>query len=151
MEKRLLATRDKIRNKRRELTGGVVEDKVKELGKRTYEELEEDLDALYMAAIEGKGKASEAGHKLFDEVLHLLEPSTDLGHLHEEAVGYVDAELHILHILPVLRILVAQGKVNVMDIEPDGVQVGEYESTELLDLLSRHAMTPVPAQVRVKI
>lgn len=68
LEKRLITTREKIRSRRRELTGGIVEDKVKEIGKKTYEELDKDLDALQQAVKEGRTKAGESGHKLFDEL-----------------------------------------------------------------------------------
>ncbi len=68
LEKRLITTREKIRSRRRELTGGAVEDKIKEIGKRTFEELDKDLDALQQTAKEGKAKAGEVGYKLFDEI-----------------------------------------------------------------------------------
>ena len=68
LEKRLISTREKIRSKRRELTGGVVEDKVKGIGKKTYEELDKDLNALQQAVKEGRAKAGETSHKLFDEI-----------------------------------------------------------------------------------
>jgi hypothetical protein len=68
LEKRLIDTREKIRSRRRELTGGVVEDKIKEIGKKTYEELDKDLDALQQTVKEGRAKAGEASYKLFDEI-----------------------------------------------------------------------------------
>lgn len=68
IEKRLLSTREKIRTRRREITGGVVEDKVKELGKRTYDELDKDLDALYQAVLEAKTKTKEVGQNIYDEL-----------------------------------------------------------------------------------
>ena len=68
LEKRLIATREKIKSRRREITGGAVEDKVKEMGKKTYDELAKDLDVLHQAAIEGKAKAGDVSHKLYDEI-----------------------------------------------------------------------------------
>ncbi len=68
LEKRLLDTREKIRSTRREMTGGVVEDKLKEIGKKTYEELDKDLGALQQTVIEGKTKAKEGTIKLFNEI-----------------------------------------------------------------------------------
>jgi hypothetical protein len=68
LEKRLISTREKIRTKRREITGGVVEDKVKGLGKNTYEELDRDLEALSKAVKDGSAKASGATLRLFDEI-----------------------------------------------------------------------------------
>lgn len=68
LEKRLFNTREKIKKIRREITGGVVEDKVKELGIRTYDELDKDLDALHLAIVDAKGKAKDASKKLYDEL-----------------------------------------------------------------------------------
>jgi hypothetical protein len=68
LEKRLISTREKIRNKRREITGGTVEDKAKDLGKHTYEELDQDLDGLQKAVKEGSVKAGGATLRLFDEI-----------------------------------------------------------------------------------
>lgn len=68
LEKRLISTRERIRNKRREITGGTVEDKVKELGKHTYEELDQDLDGLQKAVKDGSAKAGGATLRLFDEI-----------------------------------------------------------------------------------
>ena len=68
LEKRLLSTREKIRTKRREITGGKVEDRIKGLGKNTYEELDKDLDGLQQAVKEGSSKASGATLRLFNEV-----------------------------------------------------------------------------------
>ena len=68
LEKRLLNTREKIRTIRRDITGGVVEDKIKELGKNGYDELDRDLDALHKMVVDGKAKATEAGSKIYDEL-----------------------------------------------------------------------------------
>ena len=68
LEKRLISTREKIRNKRREITGGTVEDKVKDLGKNTYEELDKDLDGLQKAVKEGSVKVGGATLTLFNEI-----------------------------------------------------------------------------------
>jgi hypothetical protein len=68
IEKRLLSTREKIRQTRREITGGVVEDKIKELGKRSYDELDNELDALHKAVVEGKAKAKDVSGKIFEEL-----------------------------------------------------------------------------------
>lgn len=68
LEKKLINTREMIRSRRRELTGGVVEDKIKEIGKKTYEELDKDLDTLQQYVKEGRTKAGEKSHKLFDEI-----------------------------------------------------------------------------------
>jgi hypothetical protein len=68
LEKRLTTTREKIRNKRREITGGVVEDKIKEVGKSTFEELDRDLDGLSKAVKEEGAKAGGASLRLFDEI-----------------------------------------------------------------------------------
>ncbi len=68
LEKRLISTREKIRNKRREITGGTIEDKVKELGQNTYEELDKDLDGLQNAVKEGSVKVGGATLRLFDEI-----------------------------------------------------------------------------------
>ena len=68
LQKRLLNTREKIRTIRRDITGGVVEDKVKELGMKGYDELDRDLDALHKMVVEGKAKATEKGVKLYDEL-----------------------------------------------------------------------------------
>ena len=68
LEKRLLNTREKIRTIRRDITGGVVEDKVKELGKKGYDELDRDLGALHKMVVDGKAKATEAGSKIYDEL-----------------------------------------------------------------------------------
>jgi hypothetical protein len=68
LEKRLISTRERIRNKRREITGGVVEDKVKDIGKNTFEELDKDLDGLQKAVKEGSTKAGGATLRLFDEI-----------------------------------------------------------------------------------
>ena len=68
LEKRLLNTREKIRTIRREITGGVVEDKVKELGMKGYDELDHDLDALHKMVVDGKAKATESGLKIYDEL-----------------------------------------------------------------------------------
>lgn len=68
LEKRLLNTREKIRTIRRDITGGVVEDKVKELGMKGYDELDRDLDALHKMVVEGKAKASETGKKMYVEL-----------------------------------------------------------------------------------
>jgi hypothetical protein len=68
LEKRLLNTREKIRTIRRDITGGVVEDKVKELGMKGYDELDHDLDALHKMVVEGKAKASDTGAKIYDEL-----------------------------------------------------------------------------------
>ncbi len=68
LEKKLINTREMIRSRRRELTGGVVEDKIKEIGKKTYEELDKDLDTLQQYVKEGRTKAGESSHKLFDEI-----------------------------------------------------------------------------------
>ena len=65
---RLNNTRQKIRTVRRDITGGTVEDKVKELGKRTFDELDRDLDGLHQAVVEGRAKAKEKGIKLYDEL-----------------------------------------------------------------------------------
>lgn len=65
---RLNNTRQKIKAVRREITGGVVEDKVKELGKRTFDELDKDLDALHQVVEEGRVKAKEKGIKLYNEL-----------------------------------------------------------------------------------
>ena len=69
LEKRLIETREKIRTKRREITGGKVEDKVKDMGKRTYEELDKDLNALHKVALEGKEKAKDKGAVFYDELV----------------------------------------------------------------------------------
>jgi signal transduction histidine kinase len=68
LEKRLITTRDKIRNKRREITGGIVEDKIKDVGKNTYDELDRDLDGLQKAVKEGSAKAGGASKRLFEEI-----------------------------------------------------------------------------------
>lgn len=68
LEKRLLTTREKIRTKRREITGGKVEDRIKGIGKHTYEELDSDLDGLQRAVKEGSAKASGATLRLFNEI-----------------------------------------------------------------------------------
>ncbi len=68
LEKRLLSTREKIRNKRREITGGKVEDRIKGAGKHTFEELDKDLDGLQNAVKEGSTKATGATLRLFDEI-----------------------------------------------------------------------------------
>jgi hypothetical protein len=68
LEKRLLSTRERIRTKRREITGGKVEDRIKGLGKHTYEELDQDLDGLQNAVKEGSSKATGATLRLFDEI-----------------------------------------------------------------------------------
>jgi len=68
LEKRLISTREKIRTRRREITGGVVEDKIKEIGKRTYDELDKDLDALYQAVLEARTKTKEVGQNIYDEL-----------------------------------------------------------------------------------
>ena len=68
LEKRLLSTREKIRTIRRDITGGVVEDKVKELGMKGYDELDRDLDALHKMVVDGKAKATESGLKIYDEL-----------------------------------------------------------------------------------
>ena len=68
LEKRIISTREKIRAKRREITGGVVEDKVRGLGKNTYDELDQDLEALSNAVKEGRTKAEGATLRLFDEI-----------------------------------------------------------------------------------
>jgi hypothetical protein len=68
LEKRLTNTREKIRNSRREITGGVVEDKARELGMKVYNELDEDLEALHKAVKEQRAKAKERRVKIFDEI-----------------------------------------------------------------------------------
>ena len=68
LEKRLTNTREKIRNSRREITGGVVEDKARDLGKKVYNELDEDLEALQQAIKEQRAKAKERRAKIFDEI-----------------------------------------------------------------------------------
>jgi Mg2+ and Co2+ transporter CorA len=68
LEKRLTTTREKIRNKRREITGGVVEDKVKEMGKNTFEELDKDLDGLSKTVKEESTKAGGATLRILGEV-----------------------------------------------------------------------------------
>ncbi|UCG70714.1 MAG: hypothetical protein JSV09_06850 [Thermoplasmata archaeon] len=68
IEKRLINTREKIRGVRREITGGVVEDKIKELGKRTYDELDRDLDGLQKVVAEGRSKAKESSRKLYNDL-----------------------------------------------------------------------------------
>lgn len=67
-EKRILDTREKIRTTRRELTGGIAEDKARELGKKVYNELDEDLEALSNAIKEQRTKAKERRAKIFDEI-----------------------------------------------------------------------------------
>ncbi|UCE74501.1 MAG: hypothetical protein JSV56_02025 [Methanomassiliicoccales archaeon] len=66
LEKRLITTREKIRTVRRDITGGVVEDKVKDLGKRTFDELDKDLDGLHQAVVEGRAKAKDKSLKLYE-------------------------------------------------------------------------------------
>jgi hypothetical protein len=68
LEKRILDTREKIRTTRREITGGIAEDKAKELGKKAYKELDEDLDALSKAIKEQRGKAKDRRAKIYDEL-----------------------------------------------------------------------------------
>jgi hypothetical protein len=65
---RLIDTREKIRTVRRDITGGVVEDKVKELGKRTFDELDKDLDGLHHAVVEGRAQAKEKSLKLYEDL-----------------------------------------------------------------------------------
>ena len=65
---RLVNTREKIRTVRRDITGGTVEDKVKDLGKKTFDELDSDLDGLHKTVVAGRAKAREKGHKLYDEL-----------------------------------------------------------------------------------
>ncbi|UCE38266.1 MAG: hypothetical protein JSW00_03240 [Thermoplasmata archaeon] len=67
-EKRLLNTREKIRTTRREITGGVAEDKARELGKKVYNELDEDLEALSKAIKEQRAQAKERRAKIYDEL-----------------------------------------------------------------------------------
>lgn len=68
LEKRILDTREKIRTTRREITGGIAEDKARELGKKAYKELDEDLDSLYSAIKEQRAKAKERRAKIYDEL-----------------------------------------------------------------------------------
>ena len=68
LEKRLIDTREKIKTRRREITGGVVEDKIKELGKRAYEEVDKDLEGLSLAVKERRAKTKEFRVKLFNEI-----------------------------------------------------------------------------------
>jgi hypothetical protein len=68
LEKRILDTREKIRTTRREITGGIAEDKARELGMKAYKELDEDLDALHKAIKEQRGKAKERRGKIYDEL-----------------------------------------------------------------------------------
>lgn len=68
LEKKLTATREKIRNKRREITGGIVEDKIREVGRNTFEELDHDLDGLSKAVKEEGAKIGGASLRLFDEI-----------------------------------------------------------------------------------
>ncbi len=68
LEKRLIDTRERIRSRRREITGGVVEDKLKELGKRTYDELDKDLEGLSLAVKERRAKTKDVRVKLFEEI-----------------------------------------------------------------------------------
>jgi hypothetical protein len=90
LEKRLLTTREKIRTKRREITGGVVEDKIKGLGKNTYEELDKDLDGLQKAVKDGSSKAGGATLRLFDEIGKDIEATrTKLRNKRREITGGV--------------------------------------------------------------
>ena len=68
VEKRLLSTREKIRKIRRDITGGVVEDKIKELGKKSYAELDNELDGLHISVVEAKSKAKDVSAKIFEEL-----------------------------------------------------------------------------------
>lgn len=68
VEKRLLSTREKIRKIRRDITGGVVEDKIKELGRRSYAELDNELDGLHISVVEAKSKAKDVSVKFFEEL-----------------------------------------------------------------------------------
>ena len=68
LEKRLIYTREKIKTRRREITGGVVEDKIEELGKRAYEEVDKDLEGLSLAVKERRAKTKEFRVKLFNEI-----------------------------------------------------------------------------------
>ena len=45
-----------------------MEDKVKELGMKGYDELDRDLDALHKMVVDGKAKATESGLKIYDEL-----------------------------------------------------------------------------------
>lgn len=68
IENRLTSTREKIRNTRREITGGVAEDKTREMGKKIYNELDEDLEKLHNAIKEHRAKAKERRAKIFEEI-----------------------------------------------------------------------------------
>lgn len=122
LEKRLITTREKIRSRRRELTGGAVEDKIKEIGKRTFEELDKDLDALQHAAKEGKAKAGEAGHKLFDEISEDISAArTKLREKRLEITGGVVEEKtkEAVHIIKV------KGESALKEIEEDISKLSE--------------------------
>lgn len=68
IEKRLVTTREKIRESRREITGGVTEDRLREIGKKTYEVLDKEFEQLQEAIKEQRVKAKERRAKIFDEV-----------------------------------------------------------------------------------
>ena len=122
LEKRLISTREKIRNKRRELTGGVVEDKIKEIGNMTYEELEKDLDALAQATKEGRSKAGEASHKLFDEITADISAAmTKLGEKRMDITGGVGEEKakEAAHTIKV------KGESALKEIEEDIAKIAE--------------------------
>ncbi len=122
LEKRLISTREKIRNKRRELTGGVVEDKVKEISKRTYEELDKDLDALQQAVKEGRVKAGETSHKLFDEITEDISAArTKLQAKRMEITGGV-GEVKAKEAAHTIKV---KGEIALKEIEEDIAKITE--------------------------
>ncbi len=122
LEKRLISTREKIRNKRRELTGGVVEDKVKEIGKTTYEELDKDLNALQQAVKEGRVKAGETSHKLFDEITADISAArTKLQAKRMEITGGVGEE----KAKDAAQIVKVKGEIALKEIEEDIAKITE--------------------------
>jgi len=68
LEKRVKDTRDRIRTTRREITGGVAEDKVREIGNKAYKELDEDLEKLHQAIKEQRKEAKDRRAKIYDDL-----------------------------------------------------------------------------------
>jgi len=122
LEKRLITTREKIRNKRREITGGVVEDKVKEIGKKTYEELDKDLDSLQQVVKEGRAKAGETSHKLFDEITEDISAArTKLQAKRMEITGGVGE----VKAKEAAQIIKEKGEIALKEIEEDIAKLSE--------------------------
>ncbi|UCF07713.1 MAG: hypothetical protein JSW28_08740 [Thermoplasmata archaeon] len=128
LEKRLLNTREKIRNIRREITGGVVEDKVKELGIRTYDELDKDLDALHLAIVEAKSKAMDKSKSLYEELEQDISAArTKLREKRHEITGGV-AEAKAREVAQTIK---EKGEAALKEIEEDISKISDKLKKEI--------------------